>query len=121
MHTLDPITYPATDSWVNAVKDRSDITPRKLAERANELIKRRRPGKSLIFVVDEVGQFVARDVQKMLDLQAIVQNLGVKGRGKHWIVVTSQEKLGELVSGLDDKKIELPRLMDRFPLQVHLE
>jgi hypothetical protein len=45
----------------------------------------------------------------------------VKGRGKHWVVVTSQEKLGELVSGLDDKKIELARLMDRFPLQVHLE
>jgi hypothetical protein len=74
-----------------------------------------------MFVVDEVGQFVARDVQKMLDLQAVVQSLGVKGRGKHWVVVTSQEKLGELVSGLDDKKIELARLMDRFPLQVHLE
>jgi hypothetical protein len=66
-----------------------------------------------MFVIDEVGQFVARDVQKMLDLQAVVQNLGVKGRGKHWVVVTSQEKLGELVSGLDDKKIELARLMDR--------
>jgi hypothetical protein len=51
-----------------------------------------------MFVVDEVGQFVARDVQKMLDLQAVVQNLGVKGRGKHWVVVTSQEKLGELVT-----------------------
>src|SRR5271167_359176 len=84
-------------------------------------MKRRKPGKSLMFVVDEVGQFVARDVQKMLDLQAVVQNLGTKGRGRQWIVVTSQEKLNELVSGLDDKKIELACLMDRFPLQVHLE
>jgi len=109
------------DSWVKAVKNKADITPGKLAERASELMKRRRPGQSLMFVVDEVGQFVARDVQKMLDLQAVVQNLGVKGRGKHWVVITSQEKLGELVSGLDDKKIELARLMDRFPLQVHLE
>ena len=81
----------------------------------------RRPGQSLLFVVDEVGQFVARDVQKMLDLQAVVQSLGRVGRGKHWLVVTSQEKLGELVSGLDDKQIELARLMDRFPQQVHLE
>lgn len=121
LNNLDPKTYPMADSWVKAVKNKADITPGKLAERANELMKRRRPGKSLMFVVDEVGQFVARDVQKMLDLQAIVQSLGVKGRGKHWIVVTSQEKLGELVSGLDDKKIELARLMDRFPQQVHLE
>ncbi|NTX41655.1 BREX system P-loop protein BrxC [Myxococcus sp. CA033] len=121
LHSLEPDTYPMADSWVKAVKNKTDITPGKLAERAGELMKRRKPGLSLMFVVDEVGQFVARDVQKMLDLQAIVQSLGVKGRGKHWVVVTSQEKLGELVSSLDDKKIELARLMDRFPLQVHLE
>lgn len=121
LHSLEPDTYPMADSWVKAVKNKADISPGKLAERVGELMKRRKPGLSLMFVVDEVGQFVARDVQKMLDLQAIVQQLGVKGRGKHWVVVTSQEKLGELVSGLDDKKIELARLMDRFPLQVHLE
>lgn len=121
MSLLEPRTYPSADSWVKSIKQRADISPGKLAERASELMKRRRPGQSLLFVVDEVGQFVARDVQKMLDLQAVVQNLGVKGRGKHWVVVTSQEKLGELVSGLEDKRIELARLMDRFPLQVHLE
>ena len=38
-----------------------------------------------------------------------------------WVVVTSQEKLTELVGGLDDQRVELARLMDRFPLQVHLE
>jgi hypothetical protein len=121
MHLLERKTYPVADSWVKGIRQRADISAGKLAERANELMKRRRPGQNLMFVIDEVGQFVARDVQKMLDLQAIVQNLGVRGRGRHWIVVTSQEKLGELVSGLDDKKIELARLMDRFPLQVHLE
>ncbi len=121
LHTLDSATYPMADSWVKAVKNKADISPGKFAERATELMRRRRPGHSLIFVVDEVGQFVARDIQKMLDLQAIVQNLGIKGRGKHWVVVTSQEKLGELVSGLDSVTIELARLMDRFPLQVHLE
>lgn len=121
LHSLDSETYPMADSWVKAVKNKADISPGKLAERANELMKRRKPGQSLMFVVDEVGQFVARDVQKMLDLQAIVQQLGVKGRGKHWLVVTSQEKLGEVVSGLDSLKVELPRLMERFSLQVHLE
>jgi hypothetical protein len=37
-------------------------------------------------VVDEVGQFVARDVQKMLDLQALIQGLGRVGRGKMWLI-----------------------------------
>ena len=121
MHELDPATYPTADSWREAAMKRADITPGDLAKRGMELMERRCPGKTLLFVVDEVGQFVARDVHKMLDLQAVVQNLGRIGRGKMWIVVTSQEKLTELVGGLDDRRVELARLMDRFPLQVHLE
>jgi len=121
MHHLHPDTYSAPDSWVKATRNRAEITPSLLAKRCKELMARRRAGKNLVFVIDEVGQFVARDVQKMLDLQAVVQNLGRVGRGKMWIVVTSQEKLNELVGGLDDKREEPARLMDRFPLQVHLE
>lgn len=121
LHSLDRDTYTMADSWVKAVKNKADISPGKLADRANELMARRKPGHSLVFVVDEVGQFVARDVQKMLDLQAIVQSLGVKGRGRHWVVVTSQERLNDLVTSLDDRRTELTRLMDRFPQQVHLE
>jgi hypothetical protein len=121
MHELDPATYATVDSWRESAMKRADITPGDLAARGMELMARRRPGKNLLFVVDEVGQFVARDVQKMLDLQAVVQSLGRVGRGKMWIVVTSQEKLTELVGGLDDRRVELARLMDRFPLQVHLE
>ena len=121
MHTLDPATYPTADSWRESAHRRADITPGLLAARCKQLMARRRNGRSLVFVVDEVGQFVARDIQKMLDLQALVQSLGRVGRGKMWLVVTSQEKLTELVGGLDDKRVELARLMDRFPLQVHLE
>ncbi len=47
MHELDPATYPTADSWVKAVKDTADITAGKLAERATELMKRRRPGQDL--------------------------------------------------------------------------
>ena len=120
---LDPKAFPAVDSWMTAAKNRADITPSLLAERYKLLVERRLPGKSLVFVIDEVGQFVSRDVQKMLDLQAVVQCLGRVGRGRTWIIVTSQEKLTERVGGLDDRRVELARLMDRFPSdrQVHLE
>ena len=121
MHVLDPDTYPEVDSWKQGAGKRADISPGLLAERCKALMGRRADGKTLVFVVDEVGQFVARDIQKMLDLQGIVQSLGRVGRGKMWLVVTSQEKLTELVGGLDGQAVELARLMDRFPLQVHLE
>ncbi len=123
MHELDPETYETTDSWSSGAQGRADITADLLANRCQELMERRKPGHTLMFVIDEVGQFVSRNVQKMLDLQGVVQSLGRVGRGKMWLVVTSQEKLTELVDGLDDKRVELARLMDRFPreLQVHLE
>ena len=34
LHSLDPETYPVADSWVKAVKNKADISPGKLAERA---------------------------------------------------------------------------------------
>jgi hypothetical protein len=123
MHAIQPDIYSDKDSWADAHSGKADITPGLLAQRIKELTGRRRPGYTVVFVIDEVGQFVARDVQKMLDLQAVVQQMGVHGRGKQWIVVTSQEQLNELVGGLDDKRVELARLKDRFPdhQQVHLE
>src|SRR5262249_29681457 len=51
MHSLDPETFPMADSWVKAGRNKGDITPGKLAERAGELMERRQPGRSLMFVV----------------------------------------------------------------------
>jgi hypothetical protein len=131
LHNLEPNTYPTADSYANSVgRGRADIDPNKLARRAYELAARRLPNHALIFIIDEVGQYVSRSVDKMLDLQAIVQAFGVesKNRVEHklavspcWIVVTSQEKLDEVVNALDSKKIELARLQDRFRLTVDLK
>ena len=127
---LDPVTYPNADSYAKANKGRADISANKLAERAFELVARRHPGKAIIFIIDEVGQYVSRSVEKMLDLQAVVQAFGVEGRNRTeakksvspaWIAVTSQEKLDEVVTALDSKKIELARLQERFPVMVDLK
>jgi hypothetical protein len=121
MHSLDPATYPQADSWVKAARERADVNPNLLAERCLKLMEIRAPHQQLLFVIDEVGQFVARDVQKMLDLQGAIQALGRAGRGKIWVVATSQEQLKDLVGGLDDRRVELARLRDRFSTQIHLE
>ena len=131
LHRLDPENYPSADSYSNgAGRNRADIDPNKLAARAFDLAGRRWPNHALIFIVDEVGQYVSRSVDKMLDLQAIVQAFGVKGKNRveHrkaispcWIVVTSQEKLDEVVNALDSRKIELARVQERFPTTVDLK
>ncbi len=128
---LDPKTYPEADSWAKGLgQGRADVTPNLLAQRAFELAARRRPGRALVFVIDEVGQYVSRSVDKMLDLQAVVQAIGKEGKNRvvrkqavapFWIIVTSQEKLSEVVTALDSKKVELARLQDRFPIPIDLK
>ncbi|MEJ5330219.1 MAG: BREX system P-loop protein BrxC [Desulfobaccales bacterium] len=131
LHQLDPKTYPQADSYARSIgTGRADITANKLAERAFELAERRRPGKALIFIIDEVGQYVSRSVEKMLDLQGLVQAFGMEGKNRvqqrkavspFWIVVTSQEKLNEIVDALDSKRIELARLQDRFRITIDIK
>ena len=138
LHLMDPKTFPSADSWISSLggKDsygnligRADITPNELAALSFELMQRRGNGNALVFVIDEVGQFVSTNIDRMLDLQAIVQAFGVEGRNRVsrkeaiapiWIVVTSQEKLNEIVSSLNDRRIELARLKDRFAIEIDL-
>jgi len=131
LHELDPKTYSQPDSYARSVgSGRSDINPNKLADRAFELAERRRPGKALIFIIDEVGRYVARSQDKMIDLQGVLQAFGTQGKNRvvqkkaiapFWIVVTSQEKLNEIVDALDSKKVDLATLQDRFRVTVDLK
>lgn len=76
---------------------------------------------NIIFVIDEIGQYVGSNQNKILDLQGLAENLKNLGAGKVWIVCTAQQTLTE-----DDPRItinspQLFKLKDRFPLSVELE
>lgn len=130
LHQLDPKTYPAADSWAHAQRNRdASISVSKVVERTFELWGRRRPGKALVFIIDEVGQHVARSGDKIEDLRATIEEFGKVGKNllkarkisaPCWIVVTSQEKLDEVVAAIDSKRVELAKLQDRFRYRVDL-
>lgn len=62
----------------------------------------------LLFMVDEMGQYLNSDVNLMLNLQTFVEQIGAECRGRVWMVVTSQEAIDEmmLVVGHDFSKIQ---------------
>lgn len=130
LHALDPVTYPAADSWARTQRSRdAAISVSTVVHRTFELFGRRRPGKALVLVIDEVGQHVARSGDKIEDLRATVEEFGKVGRNLLkakkipalcWIVVTSQEKLDEVVAAIDSKRVELTKLQDRFRHRVDL-
>ena len=130
LHDLDPITYTSADSWSHAQRHRdAAITVSKVVERTFELMGRRRPGKALVFIIDEVGQHVARSGDKIEDLRATVEEFGKIGKNllrarkipaPCWVVVTSQEKLDEVVAAIDARRVDIAKLQDRFRYRVDL-
>jgi hypothetical protein len=119
LHIIDPANFPNADSWSKAASA-PIIDHNWLAARALELLRRRGGGaKRLIFVIDEVGQYVARSIPRMFDLQGLAEAFQ-KNRGPLWLLVTSQEKLNDVVDSLESRQVEYARVQDRFPLRVDL-
>ena len=56
------------------------ISVSKVVKRTFELWGRRRPGKALVFIIDEVGQHVARSGDKIEDLRATIEEFGRVGK-----------------------------------------
>jgi hypothetical protein len=93
-------------------------------DRVREMLEiaREASGKEyIIFIIDEVGQYVGPRPNLILSLDGLAKNLKNIGDGKVWIVGTAQQTLTA-----DDAKAalnspELFKLNDRFPIQIALE
>ena len=59
--------------------------------------------RNILFMVDEVGQFIGKDAQMMLKLQTITENLGVICGGRAWVIVTSQADINAAIGGMSSR------------------
>jgi hypothetical protein len=120
LHHLDPKTYPTPDTYASR-RVPVDVTPRLVAERALGLSKARANGRHLMLVIDEIGQYVATDLNRVLDLNGLIECFSMYGKGKLWLVATAQEKLDAVVDIWRETRPQLVRLQDRFAHKVFLE
>lgn len=85
------------------------LSPEKFAKTVKQYLDSKSPQHRLIFMVDEVGQYIGEDSKLMLNLQTVVEDLGTHCQGKAWVVVTSQEAMDEItknkIKGEDFSKI----------------
>lgn len=84
------------------------LSVEKFAERVRDYIKSKGNNYHVIFLVDEIGQYIGDDRSLMLNLQTIVEDLGLECGGKAWVIVTSQEAIDDVVKvqGNDFSKIQ---------------
>lgn len=74
----------------------------------------------VVFLMDEVGQFIGDNTQLMLNLQTCVEDLGKFCRGKAWVVVTSQQELKAMIEGTRDKQQDFSKIQGRFDTRLLL-
>jgi len=119
-HEIYPELFPTPESFTANAE--SIITFEN--ERVREMldIVRQKNGKEhIIFVLDEVCQYVSSKNTLILNLQGLAENLKNIGGGKVWLISTAQQTLTEDSPRAALNAPELYKLKDRFPIQVDLE
>jgi hypothetical protein len=121
LHEMKPEEFPTADSFFRGHVE-VDVSARSFADRAL-LLLRRRGGKAtrVLFIADEAGQYVARDLKRVGDLNGLAEAFQAR-KNRLWLVATSQERLEDFVDSLEGSRTEIARLKDRFaqPLRVDL-
>lgn len=106
VETLD-MSETAARNWFNS-SDTTEYSIEQLVKEIKEYIDSKGKNFRLIFLIDEVGQYIGSDGSLMLNLQTIVEEIGAKCGGRVWVVVTSQEAIDSVtkISGDDFSKIQ---------------
>lgn len=119
-HQLYPALFATDQAFTTSSSDFIYLMDDRVTEMLD--ILREATGKeNVIFVIDEIGQYVGGDQNKILDLQGLAENLKAIGQGKAWIIGTAQQRLTEDDPHAALNSPALFKLKDRFPISVELE
>lgn len=91
------------------------------AKLVSQYIQRKGSNARLIFCVDEVGQYIAEDTEKMLSLQTITESISNLTAGRAFTIVTSQNDLTATVGDFNKKqKNDFSKITGRFAFKIAL-
>ena len=114
---MDFMSEEAARNWCKNAKGNYDISIEKFVSLVQEYCAKKGPNHHVIFLVDEIGQYIADDTQLMLNLQTIVEDLGTACRGKAWVIVTSQEDIDSITK---TKGNDFSKIQGRFDTRLSL-
>lgn len=110
VNTLMNVTGMSKEAAMNAFKgeDTNELSIKNLVSDIKKYVDSKGKDFRLLFMVDEIGQYIGDDSDLMLNLQSLVEEIGTQTKGIVWVMVTSQEAIDEVikVSGDDFSKIQ---------------
>lgn len=119
-HAMYPKLFPTAAAFTTDDSAISVTANERVVEML-DLVRRKSGKEMIVFLVDEVGQYISARPDLIQSMQGLAENLKEIGKGKAWIFATAQQTLTE-----DDQRAavnspELFKLNARFPIKVNLE
>uniref|UniRef100_UPI00374DC79C BREX system P-loop protein BrxC n=1 Tax=Crenothrix sp. TaxID=3100433 RepID=UPI00374DC79C len=115
------MTEESAGRWFDNARDSYRINIEGLAKLVRDYLDTKPAGHRLIFLADEVGQFIGDNTQLMLSLQTIVEQLGTLCQGRAWVIVTSQEDIDAAIGGANKAKSQdFSKIQARFHTRLSL-
>src|SRR5699024_5769820 len=111
------MTEEAVDNWLNYGAENIEVSIEKFAHDVKKYIDSKEPGFHLVFLIDEIGQYIGDRRDLMLNLQTVTENLGAICQGQAWVIVTSQESIDSIVKVKGD---DFSRIQGRFDTRLSL-
>lgn len=106
----------AARNWFNG-EETNELSIAQLVSDIKEYVDSKGDKFRLLFMVDEVGQYIGDDGDLMINLQSLVEELGAKCMGKVWVMVTSQEAIDSVVKIAGD---DFSKIQGRFNTRLSL-
>jgi hypothetical protein len=94
-------------------------SPAELGEQIGQWLDKNDEYDRVIFMVDEVGQFIGTNSKIMLDLQSVVESFFGLDR-RVWVGVTSQEDLDNTLEKFKESGNNFEKISQRFKLRFQL-
>lgn len=111
----------SVEKWIDGAEENFSLTVENFAKWVKHYLDSKGPDHRVMFLVDEVGQFVGSDTHLMLNLQTITEQLGTVCKGRAWIVVTSQEDLDAVLGDLAGaSQQDFSKIQGRFKTRLSL-
>lgn len=98
----------AARNWCEKAAESYTISIEDFAKRVKAYIESKGNNHHVVFLVDEIGQYIGDDSKLMLNLQTVTEELGKECMGRAWVIVTSQQDIDSItnVKGNDFSKIQ---------------
>lgn len=74
----------------------------------------------IAFVLDETGQWINDDNNRLSQLQALIEEAGDKGQGKIWLFVTTHEDMGAIYNNARARQADFKKVEGRFRFKLSL-